>query len=74
MTDQLRVLLEIGPKGKRIVAAAMDWPGLERWGRTEHDGVDRLRAYVPHGNQYRPAVLADRWSMNHRLRASSPAG
>ena len=47
MTDQLRVLLEIGPKGKRIVAAAMDWPGLERWGRTEHDAVDRLRAYVP---------------------------
>ena len=47
MTDQLRVLLEIGPKGKRIVAAAMDWPGLERWGRSEHDAVDRLRAYVP---------------------------
>ena len=47
MTDQLRVLLEIGPKGKRIVAAAMDWPGLERWGRTEHDAVDRLLAYVP---------------------------
>ena len=47
MTDQLRVLLEIGPKRKRIVAAAMDWPGLERWGRTEDDAVDRLRAYVP---------------------------
>ena len=47
MTDQLRVLLEIGPKGKRIVAAAMDWPGLERWGRTEPEAVDRLRAYVP---------------------------
>ena len=47
MTDQLRVLLEIGPKGKRVVAAAMDWPGLERWGRTEDDAVDRMLAYVP---------------------------
>ena len=47
MTDQLRVLLEIGPKGKRIVAAAMDWPGLERWGRTEDEAVDRLLSYVP---------------------------
>ena len=47
MTDPLRVLLEIGPKGKRIVASAMDWPGLERWGRTEDEAVDRLLAYVP---------------------------
>ena len=47
ITDKLRVLLEVGPKGKRIVAAAMDWPGLERWGRTEVDAVDRLRAYLP---------------------------
>jgi len=47
MTDQLRVLLEIGPKGKRIVASAMDWPGLERWGRTEDEAVGRMLAYVP---------------------------
>ena len=47
MTDQLRVLLEIGPKGKRIVAAAMDWPGLERSGRTEDEAVERLLTYVP---------------------------
>src|SRR6188474_1829305 len=47
MTDHLRVLIEIGPKGKRIVAAAMDWPGLERWGRTEREAVEKLSAYVP---------------------------
>jgi hypothetical protein len=47
MTDQLRVLLEIGPKGKRSVASSMDWPGLERWGRTEDEAIDRLVAYVP---------------------------
>ena len=47
MTDQLRVLLEIGPKGKRIVAAAMDWPGLERSGKTEDEAIEKLLAYVP---------------------------
>ena len=47
MTDQLRVLLEIGPKGKRIVASAMDWPGLERWGRTEDEAIDKLLTYAP---------------------------
>ena len=53
MTDELRVLLEIGPGGKRIVAAAMDWPGLVRWGRTEDEAVDKLLAYVP---RYAPVV------------------
>ena len=47
VTDQLRVLLEIGPKGKRIVASAIDWPGLERWSRTEDEAVDKLLAYLP---------------------------
>jgi hypothetical protein len=47
MTDQLRVLIEIGPKGKRIVAAAMDWPGLERWGKSEQEALERLLAYMP---------------------------
>ncbi len=47
MTDQLRVLLEIGPKGKRIVAAAMDWPGLERGGRTEEEAIEKLLTYLP---------------------------
>jgi len=47
MKGQLRVLLEVGPKGKRVVASAMDWPGLERWGRTEDEAVDKLLAYQP---------------------------
>jgi hypothetical protein len=47
VSNQLRVLLEIGPKSKRIVASAMDWPGLERWGRTEDEAVEKLLAYVP---------------------------
>ena len=35
MTADLRVLVEQGPKGKRWVAIAADWPGLERGGRDE---------------------------------------
>lgn len=55
MTDQLRILLEIGPKGKRVVASAMDWPGLERWGKTDDEAIDKLLAYRP-----RYAPVADR--------------
>ena len=30
MTDRIRVTLEIGPKNKKVIAVAADWPGLER--------------------------------------------
>jgi hypothetical protein len=45
--EPLRVIIEIGKSRRRIVAGAMDWPGLERWGRTEEDALDRLAAYLP---------------------------
>lgn len=35
MANQLRVTLEIGPKGKKVAAVAPDWPGLERGAKTE---------------------------------------
>ena len=47
MTDALRVILEIGKKERRFVAGAMDWPGLDRWGRTEEEAVAKLTLYVP---------------------------
>ncbi len=47
MANHLRVALEIGPKGKRIVAVAPDWPGLERGATTEAAAIERLRSYVP---------------------------
>ena len=47
MADQMRVTLEIGPKGKKVVAVAPDWPGLERGAKTEEAAVERLVAYVP---------------------------
>ena len=46
MTDQLRVILEIGKK-RRVVAGAMDWPGLDRWGTSEDDALARLESYLP---------------------------
>jgi hypothetical protein len=47
MADQLRVTLEMGPKGKRVAAVAADWPGLERGATTEQAAIERLLSYVP---------------------------
>jgi hypothetical protein len=47
MADKLRVALEIGPKGKQVVAVAPDWPGLERGAKTEEAALVRLQAYFP---------------------------
>ena len=46
MSDSLRVILEIGRK-RRVVAGAMDWPGLDRWGASEDDALARLSSYLP---------------------------
>jgi hypothetical protein len=47
MATGLRVALEIGPKGKRVVAVAPDWPGLERGAKSEEDAIQRLRGKWP---------------------------
>jgi hypothetical protein len=54
MTETLRVILEVG-KTRRVVAGAMDWPGLDRWGRSEEAALEALRAYVQ-----RYAAVAER--------------
>jgi hypothetical protein len=46
MTNDLRVILELGKK-RRVVAGAMDWPGLDRWGTSEDDALAKLLSYVP---------------------------
>lgn len=46
MTDTLRVILEIGKK-RRVAAGAMDWPGLDRWGKSEDDALGKLSTYLP---------------------------
>ena len=57
MTDTLRVILEVGAK-RRVVAGALDWPGLDRWGASEDDAIGRLLAYLP-----RYAAVAERAGM-----------
>jgi hypothetical protein len=47
MADSMRVMLEIGPRGKKVVAVAPDWPGLERGAANGAAALERLRAYVP---------------------------
>jgi len=47
MTNFVRVMVEIGPKGKKVAAVAVDWPGLERGGPTEEAALERLRSYIP---------------------------
>jgi hypothetical protein len=42
-----RVTLEVGPKGKKVVAVAPDWPGLERGAKTGEDAIEILRSYIP---------------------------
>jgi hypothetical protein len=44
--SMMRVILERGPKGKRVVATAIDWPGLERGGKTEDEALSKLEAYI----------------------------
>lgn len=47
MAEAMRVMLEIGPKGKKVVAVAPDWPGLSRGAKTDEAALERLRTYVP---------------------------
>jgi hypothetical protein len=47
MAGELRVMLEIGPRGKKVVAVAPDWPGLARGAKTGEAAIARLQAYRP---------------------------
>lgn len=47
MADKLRVILEVGKKERRVVAGAMDWPGLDRWGKTDDGAIEKLTEYLP---------------------------
>ena len=67
IAGSLRVILEIGPK-RRIVAGAMDWPGLDRWGTSEDDAVARLTSYRP-----RYAGVAERAGLASAFKRSGEA-
>jgi hypothetical protein len=66
MSSELRVLVERGPKGKRFVAVAADWPGFERNGRDEDQALAKLQAYVP-----RYAKVAERAGLGQDVAAAT---
>ncbi len=45
MADTIHVMIERGPKGKKLVAAALDWPGWSRGARTEDAALEVLESY-----------------------------
>lgn len=47
----VRAVIERGPKGKRSVAFALDWPGWSRGATTPERALERLEAYR---ERYRP--------------------
>lgn len=61
----LRVILEIGKK-RKVVAGAMDWPGLDRWGTSEADAISKLESYLS-----RYASVADRAGLTDGFRGST---
>ena len=65
MTDTLRLILELGKK-RKVVAGAMDWPGLDRWATSEDDAIEKLKSYVP-----RYAGVAERAGMERAFTQAS---
>jgi len=51
VAESIRVSLEVGPKGKKVVAVAPDWPGLERGAKTNEEAIERLRSYISRYSQ-----------------------
>jgi hypothetical protein len=50
----VRTVLERGPKDKRSVAFALDWPGWSRGARSAEAALDILESYRP---RYRPVTV-----------------
>ena len=64
MKNDLRVIVEQGLNGKRCVAVAAEWPGLERGAKTEDAAIVKLAGYVP---RYRR--VAERAGLGNELPA-----
>lgn len=67
MTAQLRVLVEEPTRGKRWVAIAADWPGLERGGKTEDEALRKLALYLP---RYLPVAKRARLGSEYATQTS----
>ena len=53
----VRTVLERGPKGKKAVAFAVDWPGWSRGAKTPELALELLESYR---ERYRPVAVAAR--------------
>jgi hypothetical protein len=51
MSASVRMMVELGPKGKKSVAFASDWPGWSRGAKTADQAIEVLEAYR---QRYRP--------------------
>jgi hypothetical protein len=51
----MRVVIERGPKGKKVVAYALDWPGWSRGAKTADLALETLESYR---QRYRPIAVA----------------
>jgi hypothetical protein len=69
VANQLRVTLEIGPKGKKVAAVAPDWPGLARGATTGEAAIERLLSYLP-----RYATVAKLAGMDAAFAATTAVG
>jgi hypothetical protein len=54
-TAAVRTILERGPKGKKSVAFAVDWPGWSRGAKTSDEALATLESYR---ERYRPIAVA----------------
>jgi hypothetical protein len=64
VSDPIRVMVELGKK-KRTVASAFDWPGWDRFARSEELALGVLAAY-----RERYATVADRAGLAEPFRAT----
>ena len=63
----IRTIIERGPKGKRSVAFALDWPGWNRGAKTPELALETLESYR---QRYRP--VADLAGMASEFDAAGP--
>jgi hypothetical protein len=63
----VRTVIDRGPKGKRAVAFALDWPGWSRGAKTAEDAVETLESYR---DRYRH--VAERAGMADEFDAAGP--
>jgi len=67
MSQSVRMMIELGPKGKKSVAYAIDWPGWSRGRKTPDQAIEVLEAYR---QRYRP--IADIAGLGAEFDAAGP--